>query len=60
MSRGKKRSGSGWEEWKSIRVGQGTGKTSVGISSKRTEKVENGWKKVGKPAFGCPQHPRAG
>ena len=25
-----------------------------------TKKVENGWKKVARSAFGCPQHPKAG
>ena len=27
---------------------------------KSTKKVENGWKKVNWPAFGCAQHPKAG
>ena len=26
----------------------------------RTKKVENSWKKVVQPAFGCAQHPKAG
>ena len=27
---------------------------------KWTKKIENSWKKVVRPAFGCPQHPKAG